>query len=326
MTGDAQHFFSRSSELAPAGEAHHSKGEYENENARGFRPWRFPDVLAANWITIALQHRMGWRVSPLPASCRAAAGARFSSFPVSQALRLSSLRVFRLPQSLLRRSPPDASSGYPDSYIFRLACGESPGRPGPSLRLRRLPSNLQVSLAVVPSSSTGRSIFRSPRISSGVAANASPSFPGSCVHGWVDGEPGQPELCTLQRSWRMNLRVQSGVAYSTGFRCLSDLASSLHLPDKPACQAAQRNRICIVLPESNCLPNSLQVHQLETELRSFRTVNASVKAELICGFHRHWCIRRNVSSQTKIVRAGKRNPRTPLMLSCVYSFPSKPVQ
>jgi len=85
----------------------------------------------------------------------------------------------------------------------------------------------------------------------------------------------------------MNLRVQSSVAYSTGLRCLPDLASSLHLPDKPVCQAAQRNRICIVLPESNCLPNSLQVHQLETELRSVRVVNASAKVKLICGFHKH---------------------------------------
>lgn len=36
-----------------------------------------------------------------------------------------------------------------------LACGESPGCPGPSLRLRRLPANFQVSLAIVPSGSTG---------------------------------------------------------------------------------------------------------------------------------------------------------------------------
>jgi hypothetical protein len=315
--------FSRSSELAPAGEAHHLKGEYKNESARGFRPWRSPDVLAANWITIALQHRMGLRVSPLPASCRAAAGARFSSCLVSQALRLSSPQVFRSPQSPLRQLPLDASSGYPDSYIFRLAYGESPGRPGPSLRLRRLPANFQVSLAVVPSSSTGRSRLRSPQIpSSGVAANASPGFPGSCVRGWVDDEPGQPELCIFQRGWKMNLRVQSGVAYSTGLRCRPDLASSLHPPDKPACEAAQRNRICIVLPESNCLPNSLQVHQLETELRSFRTVNASAKAELICGFHRHWCMRRNVSSpdQNRSSRQKKSTDASHAFMGIFISF------
>ena len=61
----------------------------------------------------------------------------------------------------------------------------------------------------------------------------------------------------------MNLRVQSGVTYSTGLGCFPDLASSLYLPDKPTCEVAPRNRTCIVLPEPNCFPNSLQVHQLK---------------------------------------------------------------
>ena len=230
-----------------------------------------------------------------PALLLPAPSSRVSSCP--KLFGSHRLRSSGRPKSPLRQSPPDASSGCPDSYIFRLAYGESPGHPGPSLRLRRHPANFQVSPAVAPSGSTGRLIFRSPRISlSGVAANASPGFPGSCVRGWVDDEPGQPELCILQRSRRMNLRVQSGVAYSTGLKCLPDFASSLHVPDKPACQVAQRNRTCIVLPESNCLPNSLQVHQLETELRAVRAVNASVKVELICGFHKLWCICRNILS------------------------------
>src|SRR6185437_15100488 len=97
----------------------------------------FPDVLAANWITIALQHRMGLRVPPLPASCRAAAGARFSSFPVSQALRLSSPQVFRSPQKPRcddhlpmrpRVTPIPSSSGSPTVNLrvapdLRSVCG-----------------------------------------------------------------------------------------------------------------------------------------------------------------------------------------------------------
>jgi hypothetical protein len=69
-----------------------------NENARDFRPWRFPDVSAAYWIIIARQPWVGLRVSPLPAPSYAAAGARASSFLASRVLRLSSPRVFRSPQ------------------------------------------------------------------------------------------------------------------------------------------------------------------------------------------------------------------------------------
>ena len=184
-----------------------------------------------------------------------APGSRVSSCP--KLFGSHRIRFSGCPKAPLRRSPPDASSGYPDSYIFRLACGESPGRPGPSLRLRRLPPNLQVSLAVVPSSSTGRSIFRSPRISSsGVAANASPDFPGSCVHGWVDGEPGQPELCTLQRSWRMNLRVQSAShippaldAFPTSLR-LSTCRTSRLVKRRSETESASscRNRTAFPIP------------------------------------------------------------------------------
>jgi hypothetical protein len=293
---------------------------------------RAPEAFAPGALRMSLQltgspspFSIGWgREFPRflhPVVLLPAPGSRVASCP--KLFGSHRLRSSGCPKAPLRRSPPDASSGYPDSYIFRLAYGESPGRPGPSLRLRRLPANFQVSLAVVPSSSTGRSRLRSPQIpSSGVAANASPGFPGSCVRGWVDDEPGQPELCIFQRGWKMNLRVQSGVAYSTGLRCRPDLASSLHPPDKPACEAAQRNRICIVLPESNCLPNSLQVHQLETELRSFRTVNASAKAELICGFHRHWCMRRNVSSpdQNRSSRQKKSTDASHAFMGIFISF------
>jgi hypothetical protein len=105
--------------------------------------------------------------------------------------------------------------------------------------------------------------------------------------------PAKLELCILRRSRGMNLRVHSGDAYSSGPGCSPDLASSFHLPDKPTCETAQRNRAYIVLPESNCLPNSLQVHQLGTELRPVESVNASAKVNIICGFHNDWCISRN---------------------------------
>lgn len=92
----------------------------------------------------------------------------------------------------------------------------------------------------------------------------------------------------------MNLRAHTSVALLSGFGCLPDLASSLHLPDKPTCETAQRNRAFIVLPESNCDPNFLQVHQLETELRSVESVDASAKIKTICGFHKHWCISQEI--------------------------------
>lgn len=54
---------------------------------------------------------------------------------------------------LCRVTPISAPSGY--------AYGESPGRPGPSLRLRRHPADLRISPAIMPSGYTGRRIFRS---------------------------------------------------------------------------------------------------------------------------------------------------------------------
>jgi hypothetical protein len=263
-----------------------------NENARDFRPWRFPDVLVANWITIARQLWMGLRVSPPPASNCAAAGVQSASFPASRTFALISPSLQVTPNPRLdnrfsvrpRVTPIAAPSG--------LAYGESPGRPGPSLRLRRPPADLRISPAIVPSGYTGWLLFGSrpeahPPASPSMRLRVSPA-PASTAGSMIN--PAKPELCIHRRSRGMNLRVQSGVAYSSNSGYLPDLASSFHLPDWPACETAQRNRACIVLPESNCLPNSLQVHQLESELRADESVNASAKFTLICGFHKLWCI------------------------------------
>lgn len=59
---------------------------------------------------------------------------------------------------------------------------------------------------------------------------------------------------------------------------------------KPTCETAQPNRTFIFLPGRFQDPDSLQVHQLETELRPVESVNASAKLTLICGFHKGWCI------------------------------------
>jgi hypothetical protein len=146
--------------------------------------------------------------------------------------------------------------------------------------------------AIVPSGSTGWLVVGSrpetcPPASPSMRLRVSPA-PASTAGSTMN--PPKLELCILRRSQKMNLRVQSGVAYSPGFGCPPDLASSFHLPDKPACKTAQRNRAYIVLPGSNCLPNSLQVHQLESELRPVPSVKASAKLRLICGFHKSWCI------------------------------------
>ena len=133
--------------------------------------------------------------------------------------------------------------------------------------------------------------------------------------------PTKLELCILRRNRGMNLRVQSGVAYSSGPGCLPDLASSFHLPDWPACETAQKNRACIVLPESNCLPNSLQVHQLETELRPGRTVNASAKVNLICGFHKSWCISQNFQAAGELIDPSPRK-LTPVLHLLTQLAPS----
>lgn len=144
------------------------------------------------------------------------------------------------------------------------AYGKSPGRPGPSsVCVAFQPTSGFPRRLCLPALPAGRSSGRPEFRPSGVAANASPGFPGSCVYGWSMINPAKPEPCILRRSRGMNLRVQSGVTNPTGLGCLPDLGSSLRLPDKPTCEVALRNRTCIVLPESNCFPNSLQVHQLK---------------------------------------------------------------
>lgn len=204
-----------------------------------------------------------------------------SSFPGlgPSALTASGLQVAPNPRldNHLSARPRVAPIAAPSSYAY----GESPGHPGPSLRLRRPQVNLRVSPKIVPSGSTGWLILGSrpesrPPVSPSMRLRVSPApapTAGSIMN------PSKLELCILWRSQKMNLRVQSGVAYSSSSGCSPDLASSFHLPDKPACKTAQRNRAYIVLPESNCLPNSLQVHQLESELRPVESVNASAKLQ-----------------------------------------------
>lgn len=114
---------------------------------------------------------------------------RVSPRPGPSALIASGFQVAPNPRSddRLPMRPQVAPIAAPSG----LAYGESPGCPEPSLRLRRLPASLQVSPATVPSGSTGWLISGSPRISpSGGTVDAYPGFPGSCIYGWVDDEPG----------------------------------------------------------------------------------------------------------------------------------------
>ena len=163
----------------------------KNESARGSRPWRFPDVLEVNWIIIARQLSDG--AAGFPASCTLVCcrRRRSSSFLASRVLRLSPFRVLRSPQV---PAPVIASR-----CIFGLP------------RLLHLPASPAVNLRVAPDLRSACAAFRSisrfpwlphlpalpagfirvaPRISpSGVAAYASPGFPGSCICGWADDEP-----------------------------------------------------------------------------------------------------------------------------------------
>ena len=155
---------------------------------------------------------MGLRVSPRPASFQTVAGVLFLEFPRgsgSSVLIASELRV--APNSrpddhllALPRVTPIATPSSPPP-------GESPGRPGPSHRLRRRSANFRVSPAVAPSDSTCRSIIRSPRISSPVLPQTrfriSPA-PASTAGSMMN--PAKPELCILRRGRGMNLRVQTG--------------------------------------------------------------------------------------------------------------------
>lgn len=132
-----------------------------------------------------------------------------------------------------------------------FAYGESPSCPGPSLRTRRLPADPRFPgyhafrlnrLAILGS----RPESRLPAAPS-VRLRVSPA-PALTAGSMMN--PAKLELCILRRSQKMNLRVQSGVAYSPSFGCSPDLASSFHLPDEPAYETAQRNRAYIVLPGS----------------------------------------------------------------------------
>lgn len=102
----------------------------ENENARDFRPWRFPGVLAVNWINTARQPWVGLRVSPLPAPSHAVAGAQSSSFLSARVLWLSPLQVLGSPQA---PAPVIASQ-----CVLRLP------------RLPHLPASPTVNLRVTP--------------------------------------------------------------------------------------------------------------------------------------------------------------------------------
>lgn len=224
---------SRSSKLAPAGAEQLS---IKIESARDFRPRRFPDVLAANWIIIARQPWVGLRVSPRPASIQAAAGVPLREFPRgpgSSALIASVLRV--------------APNSRPDDHLPmrpRVTPIAAPSSP-PPVNLRVAPNLRSVCVAFQPTSgfprplrlpalpagrSSGRPEFRPP----GVAANASPDFPGSCVHGWVDDEPGQTR--------------------------------TLHPPAEPRDESSRPNGRSHILPALDAFPTSIRLFTCRTSL------------------------------------------------------------
>jgi hypothetical protein len=197
---------------------------------------------------LQLRLPMRLRVAPNPRSS-GLAGDGASSFLDSRILQRLCERSSRSPLLLASPAPPPTEApGCPVSSIFRLAYGESSGRPEastfrPRLRLSfrvspaaELLACLWISLRVAPNPSplaapadgspglpesrTFRRrrlrILGSPRLLRlRLYRSTSSGCPESCFCGWADVDsPAQLELCILSaRPW-MNLRVQSGLAHS----------------------------------------------------------------------------------------------------------------
>jgi hypothetical protein len=189
------------------------------------------------------------RVAPNPQSS-SCAGDGASSCLASRILQRFCKRSFGLPRLFASPAPPPIEApGCPESSLFRLAYGESSGRPENSLLpawpwaqtpgcpgsrsfwpasgsvsgLPRIPSPLAAPFdgsSGCPKSLTLRQhrlrILGSPRfLRLRLFRSTSTGRPVSCFCGWADLDfPAQLELCILDARPRMNLRVQSGLAYS----------------------------------------------------------------------------------------------------------------
>jgi hypothetical protein len=210
------------------------------------------------------------RVAPAPQSS-SCAGDGASSCLASRIFQRLCKRSFGLPRHFASPAPPPIEApGCPGSSIFRLAYGESSGRPesspsglalGTDSGLPRIPlllACLGIRLRVAPNPSPlappfdGSSgcpksltlrrhrlrILGSPRLLRlRLCRSTSSGRPESCFCGWADVDfPAQLELCILDARPRMNLRVQSGLALSR--LTLDAFSISFGLP--PPSTAAER--------------------------------------------------------------------------------------
>jgi hypothetical protein len=170
--------------------------------------------------------------------------------------------------------PFDASSGLPESGIFRL-CFRSRSHVSKSSRFQAF-SNPQFLLLLLHR----RPIPEFPRLShppafplmplqvspnlasSGCTVSASSSVPESCFHGWVDDDSlAGLELRILDPRSRMNLRVLPGLAHS----CQTLDAFSISIRPSAAvssCVPPSSIQFRIVLFGGNCVSRLLLGHQL----------------------------------------------------------------
>ena len=215
-------------------------------------PARQPQVsLLPRSSSCACRYR--FQVSLVPASS-GFAGNGSSSYPESLVLRRFQCLSSRLPlNSAIPVAPPDDAVGFPTSFIFRLGLGfESPGFPGCSLPWRRL-MDYRVSSVLA---------------SSGSAVPASPSFPGSCIYGWVD------DWIPIFSNFASSAFTADESSYPSGLCtfCAPTLDAFLKshscfpLTGEPAYELPTSTASCIFQSGKNCISNSLVAHQLERSL------------------------------------------------------------
>ena len=173
----------------------------------------------------------------------------------------------------LRVSPHPASSG--------CAKGEIPGCPEPSLPQRRHPMGYRVS----PNPGTFR---RLPHL----RLRASPN-PASTAGSMMTPPLHSNFASSGLRGPRMNLRVQSGLAHS---RLTLDAISVSSLPYCAGYAGSVKHGFHPIPHRPARLELRFQFPtgpSLGKECGPVRSVEASAKLALICGYHQSWCINRS---------------------------------
>jgi len=166
----------------------------------------------------------------------------------------------------LRVAPNPASSGSAD--------GESPGCPKASL-LRRRVMDLRVSPNFAPS---------------GCAAHASSGCPESCTCGWVDDDsPIVLELCILGLSRDESSCPTGSCTFPPNPGCFLNLKSTSTAVAGYGSPSSTNSASSAWLELRSQFPTGSPTGM---ELRMVRSVEASAKNGLICGFHQSWCTNR----------------------------------